>query len=189
MTRMLALTTLITVSLVTAAEERSYWVLGSYASESSARREADRLSHVLDAPIDVRFAAHLEVHRVLLPYDLVDAASLAGNGINAWHLSLRQIVGLSEEPEDQRNAGEARSVMPAPDREPAYWPPLYPPLNPGESLDEYCERRPGSALCTDPAARELLERARRLRMARERLSGVCEQISHPDHRQTCEQLQ
>ena len=185
---LLALIIVATVSLCTVAEENSYWILGSYSSESAARLEAERLSQVLDAPVSVRFTPPLAVHRVLLPSHLVDAETLAVRDIDAWLLILGHEADLPVEPVEPA-APEDRPVIPAPGIEPAGWPPLYPPFSPGESLDEYCTRQPESALCTDPEAQALIERAQRIRRARERLSGACAQITNPDHQQTCEQLQ
>ena len=66
--------------------------------------------------------------------------------------------------------------------------PLFAEFQQNESLTEYCLRLPNERLCQHPRIERALAADRKLMDHRSRMSDICQKISNPDRKKTCEQL-
>jgi hypothetical protein len=169
----------------------NHWVLGSYAQADNAHKERDRLTALLETPVDVRFDSNLAVFRLVVPASAVSREDLGD--LQAWLLR----IPLTEPPETEIKATvKAEDTVKAePDVEdppieiiepPAE--PLYPAFAEEESLHKYCERLPDARLCQHPRIQEAVEIDRKLSEQRDQLDGVCSEITRPDWLKTCRSL-
>ena len=194
----------------------AFWVLGSYSKADNAHREQDRLSTTLGVPVEVRFDEKLAVFRVLTAFHQIDREQLGD--IPAWRINLVADLGAASDnradqteaavttasepaepppPPQTSNAPDAAqpAVAASPIAEDPTAPttvpepePLFPEFGENESLSEYCLRLPNERLCQHPRIERALEADRKLMDHRRRMTSICQKISDPDRRETCEQL-
>lgn len=176
-----------------------YWVLGSYAKADNAHAEMERLAEMLGKPVEIRFDTNLAVFRVLTPAAETNREELGDE--TAWLLPL-EIAASDLAPTAQASApsqddtpeeaptGEtsaATNELPILIEEPLEEP-LYPEFGDEESLHEYCERLPDARLCQHPKIEKAVEIDRVLAEQRDKLQGVCDEITHPAWLETCRSL-
>ena len=183
---------LVFVSAQVLAAQQNHWVLGSYAQADNAHKERDRLTALLDAPVEVRFDKNLAVFRVVVPVSAVSREALGD--LPAWLLPLETEEGLlTEPPEAEVEVEDIDIVEPELDAPPIEIieppaEPLYPAFADQESLHEYCERLPDARLCQHPRIQKAVELDRKLSEQRDQLDGVCSEITRPEWLETCQSL-
>lgn len=191
-----------------AEQTTAFWVLGSYAKADNAHREQDRLSKQLGLGVEVRFDEKLGVFRLLAASVLVSREQL--DGMPAWRINLssptadqadikpEQTDTALIEPTNPLAAAQLEAVPPAPAPSPekitteaatfAEPSPLFAEFQQNESLTQYCLRLPKERLCQHPRIERALAADRKLLNHRSRMSDICQKISDPDRKKTCEQL-
>lgn len=186
--RIIACLLLTCLPLISIAELRSYWVLGSFRSADNAQREQARLTDELKTTVEIRYDTNHQVHRVIVSADQLSADE-AGE-LKAWRVRLAV-------PADGPKAAPTPAPAAPPDRSTAAvietpvesTPlPLYPAFEADESLADYCDRLATSPLCQHPGIQDLLVREKSLAAHHGSLANACQLISRPDWHNTCLEL-
>lgn len=175
---------LVFISNPVQSAQKNHWVLGSYAQADNAHRERDRLTALLETPVDVKFDKNLAVFRVVIPASAVSREALGD--LPAWLLPMEIEPGAAPS-ESQVGVDIEIDDQPIEVIEPPAEP-LYPAFADEESLDEYCERLPDARLCQHPRIQKAVKLDRKLSEQRDQLDGVCSEITRPDWLETCRSL-
>lgn len=181
---------LIVLSLSGLADTERLWVLGSFANDTNAQAERDRLAATLGVDIEVRFDEAKSLFRVTAPADTVSREALGDR--DTWLLTLDTpnpgtTPVLRSVPASEQTAGIPETGTAGEQPAASEATPLYPPFEARETLSEYCTRLPDTSLCQHPRTRQILDKDRKLSSHRRRELSACDQIVDPDRRKTCEE--
>ncbi len=185
MFRLTCLLVLIFTSQYCSATTEYYWVLGSYQNETNARKEQTRLAASLDSRVAVRYFENLKVYRVL-----VNSAKVTDDAVEPLNAWLVPLVVPVEDEEMVTSLEPPNTFYVEPIEDPLIImepppEPLYPEINSGESLEQYCARLPESPLCLHPRIHKMIQRERALSIHRAALEDACDIITNPRLHQTC----
>ncbi len=168
----------------TQADTVTYRVFGSFMKADNAHGFAEQLQQE-GVEAAVRFSEPHGVFRVIANAHGIPETALAAH--ESWLLSLSETRPSTITPAITEIAptsiDPATIIIEAPPSAP-----LFPALEPEESLSAYCQRLPASELCQHPRIQHALETDKKLAPTRELLQGVCERITHPQWHQTCLEL-